>query len=647
MARTADFFLTPSQVWWLLACGATAVAPLAPHMPTWLSALSLLMLAWRAWLAWRRLPLPPRWLLNLLVVVGAITVLVEFKTLFGQNAGVALLITFLALKQMEARKPRDGLTIVFLSYFLALSQFFYTQTILAALAALAAVILATGTLASLNQEDRPTKELLRQTGLLLAQALPLMLLLFVLFPRVQGPLWGLPRDAYSALTGLSDSMAPGSISSLSQSDAIAFRVRFDGELPPRHQLYWRGPVLTEFNGRTWRPLRTRLLDQLPYPPSPEVGYRYAITLEPHNQPWLFALELPSHLPPQARVSPEYLLHAKNRVTQRLRYELRSDPSQQAGIDEQTEVLRHALSLPAASNPRTQALGRSWRVSLRDDEAILRAAVSFFQRQALTYTLTPPLLDLHTADEFLFDTKRGFCEHFANAFVVALRAAGVPARVVTGYQGGEINPVDGYLTVRQYDAHAWAEAWLANQGWVRVDPTAAAAPNRISGNLADAVPAGDPLPLLARVDLDWLRQLRFRLDAIANGWNQWVLGYNPERQRQLLNRLGMHSPDWQRMTAMLAGLSGLVMLVLAAWALRQHRRLDPAAAAWRRFGRKLARCGLAPDPWEGPQDLAMRVAAARPDIAADVRAIAELYGSVRYGDRPALDELRRRVASFQP
>jgi transglutaminase-like putative cysteine protease len=616
-------------------------------MPAWLSGVAVLMLAWRAWLAWRRLPLPPGWLRSLLVVISTIAVLVQFKTLFGQNAGVALLINFLALKQMEARKPRDGLTIVFLSYFLALSQFFYTQTIPAALAALTTLVVATATLGSLNREDPPPGELLRHTGLLLAQALPLMLLLFVLFPRVQGPLWGLPRDAYSALTGLSDSMTPGSISNLSRSDNIAFRVRFDGEPPPRHQLYWRGPVLTEFDGQTWRPLRIGLSDQLPYAASPDTGYRYTVTLEPHNQPWLFALELPSLLPDQARISPDYLLHARNRITQRLRYELRSVPVQLAGLNEHIEILERALALPDGTNPRTRELARHWRTVFRTDAAVLRAAITFFQNQGLIYTLNPPLLGRHTADEFLFDTKRGFCEHFANAFVVALRAAAVPARVVTGYQGGEINPVDGYLTVRQFDAHAWAEVWLAGQGWVRVDPTAAAVPNRISGNLADAVPAGDPLPLMVRVDLDWLRQLRFRLDAVANGWNQWVLGYNPERQRQFLNSLGMRSPDWQGMTAVLAGLSGLVILALTAWALHQRRRLDPAAAAWRRFARRLGRRGLPPHPWEGPQDYAERVAAARPDIAADVRAIAEIYGGVRYGGRPALDELKRRVASFRP
>lgn len=647
MAKPTDFFLTPRQVWWLLASATTAVAPLVIQTPLWLTTLTALLLAWRILLAWRRLPMPPRWLINTTGLAGAVAVFIQYRTVFGQNAGIALLLVLLALKQLEARKPRDGLAVVFLCYFLILAQFLYSQAMPAALAAVAGVILTTAALAVLNNDAPSPSQQLRRAGRLLIQATPLMLVLFVLFPRVQGPLWGLPRDAHSALTGLSDTMEPGAISNLSQSGAVAFRVKFEGEPPPRHQLYWRGPVLTEFDGRTWRPSRTHLYHQLPYASSGEGGYRYAITLEPNNQPWLFALELPARLPADTRISPDYLLHAKARVTQRLRYELHSDPALRPGRDEQLDIIERALILPPGTNPRTQELGRSWRMIGRNDRAILGAAITFFQSQGLTYTLTPPLLGRHTADEFLFDSKRGFCEHFANAFVVALRAAAVPARVVTGYQGGELNPVDGYMVVHQYDAHAWTEAWLAGEGWVRIDPTAIAAPSRIEGSLAAALPTGEPLPLMMRLDADWLREMRYRWDAAANAWNQWVLNYTPERQRQFLQALGMPAPDWQRMTATLAIVSGLLLLGLLGWVVRQRRQRDPVAAIWDRFRRKLARRGLTPRPWEGPRDLARRIALARPDLGPEVLAIAELYGAVRYGDQPRVDELRRRVASFRP
>jgi transglutaminase-like putative cysteine protease len=649
MARTESVSLAPAQVWWLQATGLAALVPLTPHVPYWLSAVAALTLAWRGWLAWRGKLLPSRWLLFLLVAAGTAGVLAQYRTLFGQNPGVALLVVFMALKQMETRAARDGLSIVFLAYFLALAQFFYSQSIPAALATAVGTVVATATLASLA-DPRPAYGVqLRQAGTMLLQAMPFMLLFFVLFPRVQGPLWGLPKDAHSSLTGLSETMAPGSISELSQSDAIAFRVRFAGREPAHKHLYWRGPVLGEFDGRSWKPEREQPRLRLPYPVPDTGGIDYEVTLEPHGKPWLFALELPGQLPPDSLITRNYQLLARTPVTTRLRYQIRSHTDLQAGLDEPEALRKQALLLPPGSNPRIRALAAGWRAAAASDAEVLRQAQTFFLRQQLTYTLTPPLLGEHTADEFLFDTRQGFCEHFANAFAVAMRAAGIPARVVTGYQGGEINPVDGFLTVHQYDAHAWTEVWLAGRGWLRVDPTAISAPTRIDMNLAAAVPLGDPLPFLVRMDLAWLQDLRFRWDAVSNAWNQWVLGYNPQRQRELLSRLGMPAPDWQSMTAALTALCGLAMLGLTAWTLRQRLRLDPAAALWARLSRRLARRGLGRQPWEGPRDYAERIALALPGSATEIRAIADTYSQLRYGSASPtrLAELRRRVASFRP
>jgi protein-glutamine gamma-glutamyltransferase len=650
MARPSSATLAETQVWWLLATGCAAVAPLAPHVPVWLAATAAATLLWRGWLAWRRRALPGRWLLALLVIAGSAGVIVQFRTLLGQNPGVALLILFLALKQLETRTVRDGLAIVFLAYFLALAQFFYSQTIPVAVATIGVAVVATATLLSLADHRSPPLAQVRRAGTMLLQALPFMLLLFVLFPRVQGPLWGLPKDAHAALTGLSETMAPGAISQLSQSDAIAFRVRFDGPVPERQQLYWRGPVLSEFDGRSWRPQREQPTLALPYPKPDGAGIDHEVTLEPHGKPWLLALELPGSVPPDALATRDFQLVAKSPVVARQRYSLTSYPRLQAGLDD--PLRQRALALPPGSNPRIRALAAGWREISRSDEDVLRQAQAFFLRLGLLYTLTPPLLGEQTADEFLFDTRQGFCEHFANAFAVAMRAAGVPARVVTGYQGGEINPVDGWLTVRQYDAHAWTEVWLPDRGWLRVDPTAISAPTRIDVNLAAAVPVGDPLPLLARVDLAWLRDVRFRWDAVTNAWNQWVLGYNPERQRQLLQRLGMPQPDWRSMTAAMAALCGLALLALIAWTLRRRRSRDPVLVLWERLSRRLARRGLARHPSEGPHDYAERVAAALPPVAGEIRAIAAEYVELRYAERAAdsrnsLDRLRRGVASFRP
>ncbi len=649
--------LTPAQTWWLLATGLAASAPLAPHVPLWLSLVTGAAFCWRAALAWWRQPLPSRWLLGLVTLAGIAAVLLEYRTLFGQRAGIGLLLIFLALKQLEARTPRDGLAIVLLAYFLTLTQFFEDQSMSVAATLLGTLVIATAALASLSDAQARAAELLRLAGLLLVQAVPFMLILFVLFPRIAGPLWGLPSDAHSSLTGLSDNMSPGAINNLIQSDAIAFRARFDGPAPPRPELYWRGPVLARLEGRTWRPGIQSLDVPLPYRAEPDAQrpvYDYAITLEPHNKPWLFALELPVTLPAIAALTSDFQLHARKPVRERIRYELRSQATLRHAA-EHPRVLAQALTLPATLNPRTQALGAEWQQRGESEAQRLQRAIDFMRGQGFVYTLQPPLMDEDVADAFLFDHKRGFCEHFAASFVVLMRAAGVPARVVTGYQGGEHNPVDDSWVIRQSDAHAWAEVWLAQQGWVRVDPTALSAPARIEINLAAALPAGEPLPFLSGSGLDWLRAARFRWWAISDAWNQWVLGYNPERQRNFLKKLGMREPDWRSMGAALAVLGGLVLLALSGWMLYRRPRADPAARAWQQLSRRLARHekGLARHAWEGPREYVGRVAGALPRHAAELDAIARLYATLRYGPAPAatintmLKELRRRVAAFTP
>lgn len=652
MARKAEppiHPLTPAQTWWLLATGIAAYLPLAPQVPPWLAVVAAGAFAWRAALAWRRQPLPPRWLLILVTLAGTAGVLVQFRTLFGQQAGVALLLVFMALKQLEARAPRDGLAVVLLAYFLTLAQFFEDQSIPVAATMLGTVLVATAALANLTDAHGSPLRLFRLAGAMLLQAVPFMLILFILFPRVQGPLWGLPRDAYSGLTGLSDTMSPGMINNLSQSDAIAFRVKFDGPVPPKKEMYWRGPVLSLLDGRTWRPGIATRASELPYTPVPtSPTYAYTVTLEPHNKPWLFAIELPENVPPDAFRTSDFQLHARKPVRERLRYPITSH-TQVVQDEENNSTLAAARRLPAGLNPRTQEIGAGWTADGSSAERRVERAIDFMRRQQLVYTLRPPLTGTHVADEFLFEHKRGFCEHFAAAFVVLMRSTGVPARVVTGYQGGEHNPVDDTWVIRQSDAHAWAEVWLDGRGWVRVDPTATSAPARIEENLAAAVPAGDPLPFLAGQGLDWLRDLRFRWWAINNAWNQWVLGFNPERQLELLSRLGMDSPDWRKMAAWLAGLTGLVLLLLATTMLWRRPHLDRAQRQWLRATHRLEKRGLPRRAWEGPQDYADRVAAELPAAANDIRAIAALYAGLRYGKAlpNSLVTLRQRVAAFKP
>ena len=632
----------------ILAGTALAAAPHVTRLPWWVTLIGAAMIVWRVWAGWKNERLPRRWLLVVLVLVGMAAVYLNFRTIFGRDAGVTLLVLFLSLKLMETKERRDAVVVTFLCYFLALTNFFYSESIPTAAVMLVTVFALTAGLVGVNGPQRPLRESARLAGVLLAQGVPVMVLLFFLFPRVQGPMWGIPSDAFGGTTGLSDSMTPGNISLLSQSDAVAFRAHFPDGAPERRQLYWRGPVFWQFDGRTWRAGDVQVSDYAKFDPlSPPI--HYTVTLEPHERQWLFALEMAGRVPPGAGATGDFQLLSRRPVTTRLRYEMSSFLQYRANGGSTPAELNAALQLPAGFNPRTTALGAGWRRELGTDERILARAVDWFRGAGLEYTLAPPPLGRDSVDDFLFQTKSGFCEHFASAFVVMMRAAGVPARVVTGYQGGEINPVDGYMIVRQSDAHAWAEVWIAEEGWVRVDPTAAAVPVRVESGLAAAVPLGDPLPFLVRADLSWLRALRFNWEALANYWNQWVVGYNVDRQRELLSRLGMPSPSWEKMAMTLFWLVGLVVACFSLWMLRRAREQDPVARVWRRFCRKLARHGTERRHAEGPRAFAARAAAEQPHVAADVGEISDLYVSLRYGAAPDLENLtllRQRVREFR-
>ncbi len=642
-------FLPPLPFAMLIAGATLAVASHTQWLPFWVDFAAAALLVWRAIASIRPGALPPRWLLILLTFSGAIGVFFSYRTIMGRDPGVTLLVLLLFLKLLETRARRDVFVVAFLVYFVALANFFYSQSIPIAGLMLLTVFVTTTALVGFSAPLRPVVDDLKTAGRMLAQAGPVMLLLFFLFPRVQGPLWGMPQDAYSGVTGLSETMSPGSISSLSLSDAIAFRVKFETESPARAQLYWRGPVLSDFDGLAWRvglpQLRRNMSVEAAGTP-----VDYEVTLEPHNRNWMFALEMPARIPPAARLTSEYLVISLTPIRSRVRYEMRSFPQFQAPSGGGPEDLAIALRLPRGVNPRSLALASEWRESLADNSAIVRRAIEFFRGSRFEYTLQPPALGRNSVDEFLFDTKQGFCEHFASSFVFLMRAAGVPARVVTGYQGGDTNPVDGYMVVRQADAHAWAEVWLAGNGWKRVDPTAAAVPVRVELGITAAAPAGATLPLLMRTNLNWLKGLRNNWEALTNQWNQWVLGYNPDRQREMLSWLGVPQPSWQTMTVMLFWSVAGVLLLTALWLLRGIRREDTAQRAWLRFCDKLAREGLARERAEGPLDYANRVARALPARENAVRAIASLYVDQRYGPGPdtrSIDRLRHLVREFAP
>jgi transglutaminase-like putative cysteine protease len=632
----------------MLLAGLLIVAgPHALRAPAWLSLLTLFLYAWRSAAVWNRSLLPPRWILIVIVVLGTAGIWLQYRAIFGRTPGMMLLVLFSGLKLLESRHQRDAAAVVFLIWFLAMTNFLYTQSIPTAIGMCAAIAASIAALVSCAAPRRSPRANLRTAWLLLAQAVPAALVLFLLFPRVQGPLWGLPQDAYSAITGLSDSMSPGSLSQLTLTDAIAFRVDFHGEMPPRRALYWRGPVMWDFDGRTWR-LGNPALAELE-PPTTGTRIEYSVLLEPHNRNWLFALDRPASLPAQARYLDDGQIVSLTPVRTRLSYRIASAFDADPNPAEARQLLARARRLPPGFNPRARALAESWRAASASDAEVLARAIEHFRRERLQYTTEPALLGRDSVDEFLYDTREGFCEHFASAFVFLLRAAGVPARVVTGYQGGDLNPVDGRFTVRQSDAHAWSEVFIAGRGWIRADPTVLSVPLRLDAGLARAVAAGSALPLLMRPELQWLRTLRYNWEALTHQWNLLVLGYNPERQRELLFLLGMKDADWLELTSTLLAVLGAFVLGLFAWMLRGMVRPDPVQKSWNQFCRKLGAKGVARAPHEGPRDYSERAARSLPAASEPIRSIADIYIALRYGKNAAaaqVTELRQRVRDLE-
>lgn len=643
MSTPANAALDRLATPWLFACALASALPHVLHQPVWLSLLAGTLLGWAFWLWQHDRRLPGRWPLVILVGAACAGILIEYRSLFGRDAGVAMLVVFVAMKLLELRSRRDAMVVVTLACFLLLTHFFHSQSIPTALWLLATVVLITATLVRLHGGPACTPRIaLRHAAVLGAQALPFMFVLYLLFPRISGPLWGLPADAHSGKTGLSDTMSPGSIARLAQNGDIAFRVRFDGPAPPRQKLYWRGPVLEHFDGTTWRPFEGRRPAETLEIISPPI--RYQSTLEAHDQRWLLALDAPTALPDDVRLNGTLTASSRKPVSERRRVSLSASLDYRFNRDEDPAILRRNLALPPGRNPQAVALAAGWRNAGR--EAILGKALALFASD-FTYTLQPPLLGDNGIDQFLFQTRRGFCEHFAAAFVVLMRAADIPARVVGGYQGGEFNPLDDHVVVRQSDAHAWAEVWLPGRGWVRVDPTASVSPSRIEAGIADALPFGEPLPGVVQWRADWIRTLRFRWEALNNAWNQQVLGYDPERQRQLLARLGLPDADWRSLAIALGLACGILAAGLLAWATIHRPRCDPALALWHKALRQLARSQVDYAPWEPPLALAERLGQQRPELADAFQAVVNAYIAARYGKPGSnLETLRDAVARFQ-
>ncbi len=657
MSRAQITVLDQAAMTWLLVGLGLTILPHSLNLPIWASALALAIGLWRWLAAQRNWPLPNNKLKLLLTLALVVAIFINYGTLVGRDSGTALLVMMMGLKLVELRQRRDVMVLMFLAYFLLITHFIFSQTIpMAAYVMTCAWLLLSLHMHLSSKELRPVKHSLRSAGGLMLLGLPLMLALFVLFPRIEGPIWGLPKDAYAGMTGLSDSMSPGAISSLSQSDAVAFRVKFDGQVPSTDKRYWRGPVLWMTDGRNWEtgPETRPIGWQSPISTGNESAVSYTVTLEPHNQKWLFALDLPATGSEHGQINSDLQLVAPKKIRKRLKYHMVSYLDYNTGKLTAFER-RLALFLPKNRNPRTIALGRSLQIKSRSDAEVVQKALAMFRQQPFVYSLKPPLLDsAEPSDQFLFETRTGFCEHFASSFTMLMRSAGIPARVVTGYQGAELNPVDDYYIVRQRDAHAWAEVWLPGQGWVRIDPTAAVAPERIERSInISQISAGAVQFNLPQSDMllkAW-QQLSLNLDAINNRWNQLVLGYGPEQQRDFLQNLGLDIKDWRKLAwVFLVFVGGLFLIITAFVLIPRHRQVDPVLKHYQRFCRKLARRGLPRAENETAGSYAQRIKTSRPDLSEKVDQITQLYSHLRYassGNQKQLLRFKKQVTEFKP
>ncbi len=635
---------------------AGLVAALGPHflrLKPWVSAFVLAVFAWRL-LAERRGWRLPGTLLRASIALGVTTgVLLGYSTISGLDGGTALLALMSALKLLETRTPRDLTVLIFIGWFLCLASFLYTQDIVTAAWVLPTVWLLAAALLVVARRagDGAVMRPFRTTGAMLLKAAPVALVLFFFFPRLAGSFWGAP-SAERALSGLTEEMSPGDISDLTLNDLVAFRVRFDGAPPPPPQRYWRGLVLSEFDGFTWSRGGAQYFYQQDVVHS---GYPvdYTVTMEPTGQHMLFVLDMvESWTRGIAEQSWDFGLRTRRPVDAVLRFDARSFTAYRAGTALSAALRNRNLQLPRGRNPRSLELAQDLRAASGSDTAYVQAVLDRFRREEFYYTLTPPGLERDSVDDFLFNTRQGFCGHFASAFTTLMRAAGIPARVVAGYQGGDWNPIGGYLIVRQSHAHAWSEVWLGEKGWARVDPTAAVAPERVERGIEAALADTALLPGGLMRDSEFWWQAGMIWDNVNARWNDWIVRFDRATQEALLLDMGFDDPDWRDFGIVLGiGLVLAVGLLFAwlAWEFRP-RGTDPAVRSYDRFAARLGRRGIERGIGEAPRDFALRIRRLRPDLAVNALAITEVYLRLRYLPSPAAGDLRllrALVGRFRP
>ncbi|HRJ51457.1 MAG TPA: transglutaminaseTgpA domain-containing protein [Candidatus Thiothrix moscowensis] len=645
-------YITYSGMIWLLAAQLVVMLPFALHLPVWLIPLVLFAAGWRLWVLSGGASQPGTLLKLGLMLFGIGGLFLSGLKFPSLEAMSALLLLGFAFKSLEVIQRRDALVVVFIGYFLVALHFLYTQSILAGLYGVVSLVVLTGALIGTQQtvaEFTAVQNVrfnLRLAAVMLLQCVPLMLLLFVFAPRLQ-PLWSLPMLTDQAKTGISDRMTPGDIASLSQSAELAFRVTFKGERPAQNQLYWRGLVLNHFDGHEWRQFeQTPDLWQMKELVRQEYAFRpdavqvagtpieYEAVYEKTGQPWLFTLSPTLKVAGDVLQAADFRVMAAQELQAPLLLKATSYPQALRDVQLASSLRELALQLPTDGDLRSRELAQRLRQETGSEQAYIDKVLARFREQQFFYTLRPPTLgDSNTIDEFLFESQRGFCAHYAGSFVFLMRAAGIPARVVAGYQGGEWNAQGQYLAVHQYDAHAWAEVWQQGKGWVQIDPTAVIAPQRVEQGLEAAVQAEGSFlqgQLLSTRHLPWLNGLRHKLDAVQYGWQRWVLGYDQTTQMDLLHAI-LGELTLLRVATLVGG---VLVVILLGWLLmlglaRRHAREALEHQLYRRFCAILAKRGVVRQPGQAPGAFAQQAAAALPAQSDNIRAFTQVYETLCY------------------
>ncbi len=648
---------------WLLVAQAVTILPLFIYLPFWIPMVWLFSLVWRVQIfrgAWAFPHNRVKTFLGLACIAGLV---LSYSGAIGVEPLVAFLVMAFVLKLLEVRSRNDMLLIIYVGFIAVAAQFLFFQTMFIAFyGAISVLLLLSAWNYIYRSEPVSIGKQLRLSLVLVAQSLPLMIILFLVMPRL-GSLWHVPLPQSPGVTGFSDSMSPGAISELSQSNAVAFRVTFDKEtpasaLPGRESWYWRGLVLDRFEGRTWTYDKHRFYQRsnsaagvpdfwrLSVSPT-EPRFQYEVLMEPHQQTWLFTLMMPvevTSLENKIHFTSKYLAESTKPIAARTQYTVTSVNQYRADANKLSAMVRQKnLRLPKDSNPRATALAEQWKEEALLPRAMIERALGMV-RQSFTYTLKPPPLGTHSVDEFLFITQKGFCEHFASSFVFLMRSAGVPARVVVGYQGGEMNPVENYVIVRQSDAHAWAEVWIAGEGWVRVDPTAAVSPLRVERGLQESLSENERALVKPMFSGAFLSGVMLRLDAMSYSWHQWVLGYNEERQAGLFKRLLGGTDAW-RIGAVFIGsvclLLVLYFIVLTWKGVKEYAY--PEHALYAKLLKKLAKKGYTPEVGESPATFLKRVARANKAWKPQLLVIVNLWESIAYAEQDQyLERLRSKI-----